>query len=274
MDAPSRCREHGRDDAGWAREFFRWQLCIIFEAIEIEKYKYIIMSTVQLAPTLSLSQITEDFLSPYVLTARSRQVCAMEGILPEELFHLPKNHFADKDLPDKICEIRWNHYERTRREKLKTVKRVYKQATQLSATSVVDASMADFSNAELANQQSSERTSSKNKSENFDLAKQIESLAQRQKRHVSKLLFDEIYWQIQFENSIKTGSDDVVHSEHSVRYNSQASNIRKEKIMLASHREAERARRATEMRAIMEQRQEERKLEVQKLAFARRRSFC
>ena len=206
------------------------------------------------APTISLLEITDSLDSAFILTPRSNRVCAREGIPVEELFYLTKIHFSGREVSDQICEIRWIHYENSRKEKIRFLQRAYRRISNQASPDIsglLDPEKSMFSEKSL---QSKSAESSK---------LQLEMLAQRQKKNVSKMLFDEYYWQIMFEqNQSNTKSLGANESSTSVADSSYLSNSRKEQIMLNNHREAERARRAAEIRSLMEKKQEKRKVEV------------
>ena len=80
---------------------------------------------------IDLNNFDENKLEPPFLTSpRSLEACKKEGILPEELIHRPPSFFQNdrgaKQLPDRVVELRFQTYNRSREEKLKTVMDTYK----------------------------------------------------------------------------------------------------------------------------------------------------
>ncbi|EKX46429.1 hypothetical protein GUITHDRAFT_107632 [Guillardia theta CCMP2712] len=59
---------------------------------------------------------------PVLLSPRSTEACRRQGYLTQELVFKDFDFFEERDLPDDIIEVRWQHYETRRKEKLRVVK--------------------------------------------------------------------------------------------------------------------------------------------------------
>jgi hypothetical protein len=212
---------------------------------------------------LSLFQLTDDWTSgSFVLTPRSKEACEIEGILQEELCLLPRENFFEKNVPDFICHIRWNHYNDKRRTKIKMLQEAYKcqvlnsdlEAPPNQRKHIQSKSVFDLDGSLQGSTEDTVRC----------MKWQKEALAKRHKQNITKLLLHEFYWQLKFEENQKVRPvwDENSQNLPSMSLSSTANRHRKEQIMLTNRREAERAQRASEMRSVSEALQEDREKEV------------
>jgi hypothetical protein len=219
-------------------------------------------------PVLSLSQLTENWTSPFVLTPRSKEVCASEGILQEELCSLPRESFFDQNVPEIICNIRWNHYNEKRRATIELLQEAYKRQASNSELEVPTDQGKQVQSKMFFNPDSGLKGSAEDSVGCMKGHK--EALAKRHKKNITQMLLHEFYWQIKFEENQKVrqvsssdeNSQNLDGPYSSLNLSSTVNRHRKEKIMLTNRRDAERAQRAAEMRAISEKLQEERRKEV------------
>lgn len=220
-------------------------------------------------PVLSLSQLIENWSLPFALTPRSKEVCASEGILQEELCSLPREAFFEKNVPEIISNIRWNHHKEKRRATIQLLQESYKRQ---SSNSELEAStdQGKHVRSNIMVRSDSGLKGSAEESVSF-MKGHKEALAKRHKKNITQMLLQEFYWQIKFEENqrvrrVSSWDENLQNLDgpsSSLNLSSTSANRqKKEQIMLTNRRDAERAQRAAEMRAISEKLQEERKKEV------------
>jgi hypothetical protein len=219
-------------------------------------------------PVVSLSQLNEDWTSSFVLTPRSKEVCALEGILPEELCVLPREQFFEKSVPDVICNLRWDHYKDKRRAKILLLQEAYeRKALNSELGASTDRQKHVYS--KISHHSDNGAKGSAEDSVSY-MKGHREALAKRDEQNITQMLLHEFYWQIKFEENQKVrrlsscdnNSQNLAGPSSSSNLSSTENRNRKEQIMLTIRRDAERAQRAAKMRAISENLQEERKKEV------------
>ncbi len=60
-----------------------------------------------------------------LLTPRSLEACARQGILPEELLYRPIQAFMDKTIPETVVKLRFEHHDGWRKDRLSEVRAEY-----------------------------------------------------------------------------------------------------------------------------------------------------
>jgi hypothetical protein len=76
---------------------------------------------------ISLTNFDENRKNPPFLTSpRSLDACDRQGIRPEELLYRPSQSFLEKGVSDEIIQMRYQHYESRRKEKLAHVRTEYR----------------------------------------------------------------------------------------------------------------------------------------------------
>jgi hypothetical protein len=76
---------------------------------------------------ISLTNFDENRKKPPFLTSpRSLDACDRQGIRPEELLYRPSQFFFEKGVSDEIIQMRYEHYESRRKEKLAHVRTEYR----------------------------------------------------------------------------------------------------------------------------------------------------
>ena len=76
---------------------------------------------------ITLDVISEDSTQPFTVSSpRSVEALARHGILVEELQYRSYEGFLEKDLPQEVAVMRFEHYDMRRRERIQQVKHEYK----------------------------------------------------------------------------------------------------------------------------------------------------
>lgn len=79
------------------------------------------------AKDYTLYDLPDAITEPFTITSpRSADALARNGVLLEELQYRSRQHFMDKDMPEEIVRMRYEHAEWQRRERIKQVKHEYK----------------------------------------------------------------------------------------------------------------------------------------------------
>mmetsp|Transcript_70128 Transcript_70128/g.186858 ORF Transcript_70128/g.186858 Transcript_70128/m.186858 type:complete len:212 (+) Transcript_70128:52-687(+) len=63
---------------------------------------------------------------PFLNSPRSLEACERQGVLPEELMFRSLHSFFDKSVPEQVVQMRFDHYEARRHEKLSQVREEYR----------------------------------------------------------------------------------------------------------------------------------------------------
>ena len=85
------------------------------------------------AVQICLDDFDENRTEPPLLTSpRSLLACGKQGVLPEELVFRPEASFQNRDEPQpkQVVQLRFESYERARKERLRAVRDEYKKLTQ------------------------------------------------------------------------------------------------------------------------------------------------
>jgi len=177
---------------------------------------------------------------------------------------LPRERFFEKDVSDVICNIRWNHYNDKRRAKIQLLQEAYKRQALNSALEASTVQGKHIQSKSVFYLDSSVKGNTEDSVGRMKRHK--EALAKRHKKNITQMLLHEFYWQIKFDENqkvrkISSWDDNSQNLDCTSSSLSTANRNRKEQIMLTNRRDAERAQRAAEMRAISDKLQEERKKE-------------